>query len=315
MQVPKSAAASSLAGCALLVLFAASIAPSSLALGSVFLLICAFGAWFVSTSFAVMLGLLLVAIYYLNGQLVDFSEAHIDQVLSLAFELGSSLTVILMLGVARAALEIEWKYARTDSLTGAHNRKAFFEALKGDGYRSKFATLIFADVDGLKLLNDSLGHEKGDEALRNFSATVRKSIRKNDLFARLGGDEFAILLEVRDAAAARLVANRLDVALNGGLENRGKLKCSLGVLILPDGSISIDAELRQADALMYEAKRNQAGLAIAVCNKGDLETLPSAETVATLPEATRLPRTPPARPAAAAAAARALARSDYRAAS
>ena len=142
--------------------------------------------------------------------------------------------------------------------------------------------LIFADVDGLKRLNDRLGHEAGDEALKSFATLVRKEIRRDDVFARIGGDEFVISMQVRDTAAAKLVANRLNKALNlDTREGEIDLKCSLGVLILPAGSRSIDKELKQADSLMYHAKRENVGLMVAISVRGYLEQLMPSDPAST----------------------------------
>jgi len=175
------------------------------------------------------------------------------------------LAIILMLAVARASLEKEWRLARTDPLTGALNRQAFFEAIKEAPSGVTLAMLIFADADGLKRVNDERGHEKGDECLRNFAERIRSAIRKEDIFARLGGDEFAIYMKVGDHAAAKTVADRLNGVLNSQPEgDDAVLKGSLGVLLLPQGSHSIDAELNLADKLMYSAKRDRAGMTMAL---------------------------------------------------
>lgn len=278
MQVPKTLAASLLVACALLTIFASEAAPTIM-FGPFFLLICAFGAWFVGNQFAVLLGLFIASIQILNGH----APALQDGPIVMAMKFCSVLAVVLMLGVARAALEIEWRFARVDPLTGALNRKAFFEAVKNEAGKLGMIVLVYADVDGLKLLNDRLGHEAGDNALREFADRVRNAVRKDDFFARIGGDEFVIFLRVRDTAAAELVAQRLHAVLNlGDIAGETTLKCSLGVLVLPAGSQSIDAELRQADTLMYHAKRDCIGLMMAISVKGDLqELIPSAPTANT----------------------------------
>lgn len=269
MQVPKTLAASSLAASALITILASYSAPT-IGFGPFFLLICAFGAWFVGNRFAVSLGLFIASIQILNGHAVSLQHGPIV----MALQLCSVLAVVLMLGVARAALEIEWRFARVDPLTGALNRKAFFEAVEHETGQTGISVLVFADGDGLKRLNDRFGHEAGDEALRDFADRVRKAIRKGDVFARIGGDEFVIFLRVRDRVAAELVAQRLNRALNQASPiGEIKLKCSLGVLVLPAGSRSIDAELKQADALMYHAKRNGIGLMMAISVKGDMQEL------------------------------------------
>ena len=269
MQVPRTLAATTLAGCALLAISAHHAAPA-IGFGPFFLLICAFGAWFVGNQFAVLLGLFIAIVQVQTGNAVALDGGPVV----MALQLCSALAVVLMLGVARAALEVEWRFARADPLTGALNRKAFFEALESDAHQSGIRVLLFADVDGLKRVNDHLGHEAGDEALQDIADRVRKTIRKTDVFARIGGDEFAIFLGVRDLAAADLVAQRLNKALNlDPITGETKLKCSIGALVMPAGSRSIDAELKQADSLMYHAKREKFGLVMAISVKGDLQQL------------------------------------------
>ena len=275
MQIPKTLAASLLAGCALIAIFASHAIPN-VAFGPFFLLICAFGAWFVGNQFAVLLGLFIASIQILNGHALYLQDGPVVS----AMKFCSVVAVVLMLGVARAALEIEWRFARVDPLTGALNRKAFFEAVAREAGQTGMTVLVYADIDGLKRLNDRHGHEAGDKALRDFADGVRKTVRKDDVFARIGGDEFVIFLRVHDTAAAELVAQRLHGVLNLDSEAGGaKLKCSLGVLVLPAGSRSIDSELKQADTLMYHAKRDRTGLKMATSVKGDMqELIPSAPT-------------------------------------
>jgi len=266
MQVPRGLAAPVILGCALIAILASRAVPT-VEFGPFFLLICAFGAWFVGNRFAVSLGLI--------AALVENRSAHATllhgSLVVTTLQLCSALAVVLMLGVARAALEIEWRLARIDQLTGALNRKAFFEAVADQAGQPGTVVLIYADVDGLKCLNDRLGHEAGDEGLVDFANRVRGAIRKSDVFARIGGDEFVVYLRVHDATAAVIVANRLNRALNIDLvAGDNKLRCSLGVLVLPTGSRSIDAELKQADALMYHAKQDRIGLLMAT--QGDADT-------------------------------------------
>ena len=203
MQVPKPLAGIGLAGSAYIAVLASHSAPS-VAFGPFFILICAFGAWFVGNLFALVLGLFVVSVQILTEHAIALHSGP----LVMALQLFSALAVVLMLGVARAALETEWRFARVDPLTGALNRKAFFEAIEKEKGLPGPAALVFADVDGLKRLNDLAGHEAGDEALRDFSARVRRAVRKDDIFARIGGDEFVVFLKVCDLRAADIVAPR-----------------------------------------------------------------------------------------------------------
>lgn len=260
IQIPKTVAAPLFLAAALLVFSANHLTGSTIWFGPVYLLICAFSAWFVGNRFAITLGLLLISVQILSSQILILSKIPAILSINLALQFFSALAIVLMLGIAREALEIEWKYARIDPLTGALNRKAFFEVVEANSDRRNLSVLVYADIDGLKQLNDHRGHKEGDEALRHFANRVKSLIRKDDLFARIGGDEFVILLNVRDGVAAKAVADRLNKMLNLQTgDDQVALKCSLGVLLLPTGSSAIDEELKLADALMYEAKKEQAG--------------------------------------------------------
>ncbi|MGY6550349.1 MAG: GGDEF domain-containing protein [Erythrobacter sp.] len=278
MQISRSVAAQILLACSIIALLVNNFIPTSVVLAPIYLIIGAASAWFVGNRFAVPLVLLITSLQFVRGNEIIFHGTEVVAFVNVSLSFFSGLAVVLMLGVAREALEVEWRAARLDSLTEALNRKAFFEAAKDEMGHGSIAVIAYADVDGLKQLNDEFGHEAGDVALRDVAQRIRKSIRKTDLFARMGGDEFAIMLKVRDADAAKSVAERLNRALN--LERAGdetKLNCSLGVLFLPSGTRSIDAELRQADALMYLAKRKRVGLVMAMsANDGSQEVRPFA---------------------------------------
>ena len=180
------------------------------------------------------------------------------------------LAIIALLAHARAACEREWRLARTDPLTGALNRKAFFEMAGAIETAQGWHVLAYADLDGLKRVNDARGHQFGDESLKAFAVHVRAAIRKDDVFARIGGDEFLVYMAVRDAQAGLTVANRLHQAMNTATVGfPDELKCSVGALILAPGSRSIDRELRIADELMYEAKQTGAALTVATAREHD----------------------------------------------
>lgn len=274
IQIPRAVAAQVLLACAVLALLASSLVSPSIGFAPIYLFICAFSAWFVGNRFAVTLFVLVASLQFLKGEPIIFRGTEVITVVNAGLQFSSALAVVLMLGVAREALEIEWRSARLDPLTGALNRKAFFEAAKAEASHGSMTVIVYADVDGLKRLNDKFGHEAGDEALCDFAARISRSIRKNDIFARMGGDEFIIMLKVRDVNAAKSVAERLNRVLNlNSDDDEARLKCSLGILFLPTGTKSIDAELRQADALMYLAKKKRVGSVMAMSSKGDPQKL------------------------------------------
>lgn len=260
------------------------LVPHEIWLGPVYLLLAALAAWFVSSRFAIGLGLGVIMLNLLAGKNSTYPYGPDLFALNFVLRILCVLGVALMLGLARKLLEREWQLARTDPLTGALNRQAFFEALKAETGTDGPALLVFADVDGLKHINDELGHEAGDEGLWDFASRVRGAIRKHDLFARIGGDEFVVFMKVKDERSAKIVAERLNKVLNlDANPSETTLKCSLGVLFLPAGSQSIDAELKLADQLMYSAKRVQAGVLMASALELDDEKAPVSALETALP--------------------------------
>ena len=173
--------------------------------------------------------------------------------------------VIAVVAGARRAYIREWWLARTDPLTGALNRQAFFELGAALAKTQSWRLLIYADLDGLKRINDVQGHAAGDSALRLYASAIRQAARRDDMFARLGGDEFLIFMSIRDEAAARAVASRLHERMNSLMdEGGGQLRCSAGGLIVPPVEMEIDDLVRHADHLMYQAKLRGACLQVDV---------------------------------------------------
>ncbi len=177
--------------------------------------------------------------------------------------LAISFIVILFVRLRKSHAK-EWLLARTDPLTGALNRQAFFEVVPKVARTDCWSLLAYADIDGFKALNDIHGHSAGDAVLKAFADDVRHAIRNGDLFARIGGDEFVIYLQAASEADARSVAQRLHLRMNAvPRSDSGAMRCSLGVLLLPPGPVVLDAELRLADTLMYQAKSEGAALVVA----------------------------------------------------
>src|SRR5260370_37573931 len=140
--------------------------------------------------------------------------------LALGVGLGCFLTrraLIQRLDEQSRALEVAQREARTDTLTGLANRKAFDEHLElmsaiARRYKSGLALALF-DLDGLKQINDRLGHAAGDAALAHLGRVLRRSSRESDFVSRIGGDEFALLLPQTDFEGAGVVAPRISQTL------------------------------------------------------------------------------------------------------
>ncbi|MBW3664621.1 MAG: EAL domain-containing protein [Actinobacteria bacterium] len=167
----------------------------------------------------------------------------------------------------RKVLEERLEYrAFHDTLTGLPNRALFRDRVAHTVARASRSknpfSVMFLDLDGFKVVNDTLGHAAGDELLVEVAKVIQATIRESDTPARLGGDEFAILLEeVRDDASAARVATRLLEALRRPITLQGKevrIDASIGIAFSPEAA---DAEelLRNADIAMYMAKHTGKG--------------------------------------------------------
>lgn len=152
--------------------------------------------------------------------------------------------------------------ARTDSLTGALNRRAMEEAALRETARSlRYGSglcMIVLDVDNFKQLNDTRGHAAGDRALQALVHRVQSMLRGNDLLARTGGEEFTILLPDTSAAAGIVAAERvrqaiedLEVSFEGAPI---RFTISAGVAQFDPSQGGWEAMMRRADTAMYEAK-------------------------------------------------------------
>lgn len=159
----------------------------------------------------------------------------------------------------RVALEEKLREAAsTDELTGACNRRRFYELLREEMQRAarygRSLSVIMFDVDNFKQINDRHGHVMGDEVLVLLSAIVRDEIREGEHLARFGGDEFLITLPETSEAAAAHLADRLLAALARRPHPVvGAISCSFGVCGLRPGETP-DELIRRADQALYRAK-------------------------------------------------------------
>lgn len=164
--------------------------------------------------------------------------------------------------------ETIWRQAHFDHLTGLPNRKMFHEELARSMQRADreghCLALIYLDLDLFKEVNDSLGHDKGDELLKEVAARLRRSVRSDDLVARLGGDEFTVILngcdgaDIIDGICRQLLAAVSEpYSLDHNVVN---VSASMGITLYPRDAVNITDLLKHADLAMYSAKdggRNQ----------------------------------------------------------
>jgi len=152
----------------------------------------------------------------------------------------------------------------TDPLTGLLNRRGFYQAMEAALARAKRSArplaVCYLDLDGFKVINDSLGHNVGDELLRHVAEQLKSGLRTYDSLARLGGDEFTVLLDSLDNCldAAQVAEKLLDlVSARHQIGDKDfTLSASAGIACYPECGEDVGSLLRAADMAMYEAKRN-----------------------------------------------------------
>ncbi|MFC4427269.1 EAL domain-containing protein [Deinococcus navajonensis] len=153
--------------------------------------------------------------------------------------------------------------AQHDTLTGLLNRAAFEALLQSTLQAQPDATMgvLFIDLDRFKQVNDTLGHDVGDQMLKQVSERLRRSVREGDLVARQGGDEFTVLLRsIRTHEEAETAAARILEALSAPLELAGRewqVTASIGVAVFPEDGTDMTTLQKNADLAMYLAKRDR----------------------------------------------------------
>ena len=169
----------------------------------------------------------------------------------------------------RAGEELLQQQALHDALTGLPNRALLNDrlahALAVAARERTPLALFLMDLDRFKEVNDTLGHDAGDDLLREVGRRVQGALRASDTVARLGGDEFAMLLPGADAASATETARKVLSALVEPVTLHEQIVIagsSVGVALYPDHGEDADALLRQADVAMYAVKRGGGGYAV-----------------------------------------------------
>ncbi|MBI4609554.1 MAG: GGDEF domain-containing protein [Candidatus Rokubacteria bacterium] len=203
-------------------------------------------------------------------------EGRLDEVGTLASSFGHMLSTInqqtseinafgARLDSARRELEVSDAPLKNllfkDEVTGLYNRRFLMFRLEEELSRYRRfnhpASVVLADLDGFKEINDTLGHAVGDETLREVGQLLVTHSRGMNVIARYGGDEFAILLVETPKSGARLYAERMRQLIAGCSFGHGRrLTASFGIASLPeDVSASADDLIRAADEALYAAKR------------------------------------------------------------
>jgi len=153
----------------------------------------------------------------------------------------------------------------SDELTGLANRRGFTllaeQQIKVAQRTGKGLVLVFADLDRLKWINDTLGHAEGDRAIRDAAVILRNSFRASDIVARLGGDEYVVLSPEASEQSEQLIMERLQQHLhrhNSEVERPYELSISFGITVYdPEVPCTLEELLERGDRLMYEQKQQR----------------------------------------------------------
>lgn len=212
----------------------------------------------------------IAAVAWVSGTAAAFGVAALTTVLSAAANADESVVGVLLtaalhgsaawlIGSLRLGFDRERRLARTDAVTGAPNRRAFDEdareLVRAHLRGGQPLTAVIIDLDGFKGVNDTLGHDAGDEVLRAVASALTRAVRGADVVARYGGDEFAVILANTDAVGAGALLPRLHEALDGAMARRGwPVTFSIGAVTFDRPPRSERQLMRLVDARMYEAK-------------------------------------------------------------
>lgn len=203
---------------------------------------------------------------YVSGQTLVAAANDPTMVYGLLLNVVLSFTIAFSLLAlhAETLLNAMGTLARTDTLTGMLNRRAFMELMERELSRSQRQgtplAFMLIDIDHFKPINDCFGHLAGDAYLKALAQAIGPLLRKTDLLGRYGGEEFCVLLDRLDAAQAEAVGERVretiaDLSVSFG-DNSLKTTISVGISFNIPSSLRSDELIRRADEALYRAKEN-----------------------------------------------------------
>ncbi len=218
-------------------------------------------SWSLGLRFGILAAALALMAWFASSFIAGVRLPAAIWVLNATAHLAAFTTVVVLVAYLQRSRASENRLARTDSLTGLPNTRAFYESavaeIERQRRRSHPVTLAFLDLDDFKEINDRFGHETGDRALRAAADAIRATTRVTDVPSRMGGDEFALLLPETDRDGALRILERVRAAIAGAFEDRGwPSSCSIGAVTFDEPPEKVDALVGIADSLMYRVKRS-----------------------------------------------------------
>ena len=219
-----------------------------------------FFVWFTTRRIGVLISVLCATVWFAEnaGDQAHLFHSGISY-LNMSIELVFFFFVTLLLSSLKEALGINEELSRVDVLTGAVNRRAFYdlagrEIARLERYKHPF-TVAYMDIDNFKIVNYRFGHKAGDQLLRSVADTVRKNLRKLDIVSRFGGDEFTMLLPETGAEAAQAVLSRMrNILLNIMETNKWPVTFTFGTVTFLKPPSSVEEMVKKVGSLMYSGK-------------------------------------------------------------
>jgi diguanylate cyclase (GGDEF)-like protein len=199
-----------------------------------------------------------------NGECVAFTRREViaTVLLIVSLWLVSCLAALLSVSMLEARRKIQ-QLSEKDFLTGLHNMRTFLPLARNEYARSIRCghpfSILMIDVDHLKLVNESYGHDYGSEMIRRIGGVIAGAIRPSDIAARYGGDEFVVLLEETGSDGALLAAERLrrdvertPLSVPEGVKS---ITISIGIACFPDHGVSVEELITRADEALHTSKK------------------------------------------------------------
>ncbi|AFY42506.1 GGDEF domain-containing protein [Nostoc sp. PCC 7107] len=240
--------------------------PPEILIAIFYLIPIGIATWFADNCSGVLFSLISAITNFLVNQRPNFHYLHPlvpywNTIVVLVFFLFTNY----LLSQQKVTLKNLERLARTDALTGLHNRAFFLELVNIEIHKSlrhkEHLTIAYFDVDNFKYINDQFGHTVGDRLLCLVAENAKNNLRKIDIIARIGGDEFAILLPRTGYEASEIVLQRLQRTLSSAMqEQHWPVTFSIGAITFIKPPLSVTEMIEKADNLMYGAKKKGKNL-------------------------------------------------------